>query len=70
MKEVIQDLKNNKSTGGKIPVSMLEQSEFTFEFLKNYFNKSIEDGSFRDITPIFTNATPIFTKYDPLYKFN
>ena len=34
-------MKNNKSTGGNIPVS---KWEFTFEFLKNCINKSIEDG--------------------------
>ena len=45
MKKVIQDLKNNKSTGGEVPVSILKECEFTFKFLKNCINKSIHNKS-------------------------
>ena len=59
VKTVIQDLKNNKSVGGEIPIQILKESEFTFETLTNCINKSIETGYFPDslkeasITPIF-----------------
>ena len=33
VKKVIQDLKNNKSVGGVIPIQILKESEFTFEVL-------------------------------------
>ena len=48
VKKVIQDLKNNKSTGGEIPISKLKGCEFTFKFLRNCINKLIKDGSFPD----------------------
>ena len=38
--------KKKKATGGEIPVSILKECEFNFEFLKNCINKSIEDGRF------------------------
>ena len=41
-------MKNNKSVGGKIPIRILKEREFTFEILTNCINKSIESGSFLD----------------------
>ena len=45
--KVIQDLKS-KSIDGEIPARILKESDFTFDFLKNCINKSIEDSSFQD----------------------
>ena len=47
MEKVIQDLKS-KSIDGEIPVRILKESDFTFDFLKNCINKSIEHSSFQD----------------------
>ena len=69
MKKVIQDLKNNKSTEGEIPIRILKECEFTFEFLKNSINKSIEDGSFRDSLNK-RNIARIFKKDDPFNNSN
>ena len=71
IKTVIQDLKNNKSMGGEIPIQILKESEFTFETLTNYINKSIviETGYFLDSLKK-VNITPIFKKDDPLNKSN
>ena len=46
---------------------ILKESEFTFhfKFLKNYIDKSIEDGSFPDSLNE-VNVTPIFKKITPL----
>ena len=62
MKKVIQDLKNNKSTGGEVPVSILKECEFTFEFLKNCINKSIHDGRFWDSESKRKKYHPYFQK--------
>ena len=35
VKTVIQDLKNNKSVGGEIPIQILKESAFTLETLNN-----------------------------------
>ena len=69
VKTVIQDLKNNKSVGGEIPIQILKESEFTFETLTNCINKSIETGYFSNIFKEAT-ITPIFKKDDPIDKSN
>ena len=46
VKKVIKDLKTNKSVGGEIPIQILKESEFTFQYLKNCINHSIETGIF------------------------
>ena len=48
-------------TGGEIPVSILKECEFTFEFLKNCINKSVKGGSFPDNLKE-ANITNIFKK--------
>ena len=50
VKTVIWNMKNNKSLGGKIPIQILKESEFTFEILTNCIKKSIEAGCFTDIS--------------------
>ena len=69
VKAVIQDLENNKSVGGKIPIQILKESEFTFETLTNCISKSNETGYFPDSLKE-ANITAIFEKDDPLDKSN
>ena len=69
VKQVIRDLKNNKSAGGEIQIQILKESEFTFGILTNCINKSIETGFFPDSLKA-ANITPIFKKDDPLDKAN
>ena len=69
VKTVIQDMKNNKSVGGEIPIQILKESEFTFEILTNCKNKSIENGCF-PYSLKEANITPIFKKDDPLNEPN
>ena len=69
VKIVIQDLENNKSLGGEIPIQILKESGFIFETLTNCKNKSIETGYFPDSLKE-ANITPIFKKDDPLDKSN
>ena len=67
VKTVIWDMENNKSVGGKIPIQILKESEFTFEILTNCINNSIETGYFSDSLKK-ANITPIFKKDDLLDK--
>ena len=61
VKTVIRDLENNNSMGGKIPIKILKESEFTLEILTNCINKSIETGCFPDSLKEAT-ITPILKK--------
>ena len=69
VKTVTQDLKDNKSVAGEIPIQILKESEFTFEILTNCINKFIETGYFPG-SHKEANITPIFKKDDPLDKSN
>ena len=51
----------NKSVGGEIPIQISKESEFTFETLTNFINKSIETAYFPDRLKE-ANITPIFKK--------
>ena len=42
LKNVIKDLKTNKSVGGEIPTQILKESEFTFKTLKNCMDHSFK----------------------------
>ena len=69
VKIVIRDMGDSKSVGGEIPIEILMESEFTFEILTNYVNKSIETGCFPNSLKE-ANITSIFKKDDPLDKSN
>lgn len=62
-------MKNNESVGSKIPIKILTQSEFAFDILANFINKSIETGSFSDSLKE-ANITSIFKKDNLLDKSN
>ena len=46
--KLFNNFKNNKAASGKIPIHILEESEFTFETFTNCINRSIENAFFRD----------------------
>ena len=69
VKQVIKDLKSNKSVGGDIPTNILKRCRFTFSRLANCINKSFKTGTFHDFLKE-ANVTPIFKKDDPLDKEN
>ena len=69
VKQVIKDLKSNKSVGGDIPTNIFEECNFTFSVLADCINKSFENGTFPDCLKE-ANVTPIFKKDDSLDKEN
>ena len=69
VKQVIKDLKSNKSVVGDIPTKILKECNFTFSELADCINKSFENGAFPDCLKE-ANVTPIFKKDDPLDKEN
>ena len=66
-KQIIKDLKSNKSVGGDIPINILKECNFTFSADCN--NTSFENGAFPDCLKE-ANVTPIFKKDDSLDKEN
>ena len=69
MKQVIKNLKSNKSVGGDISTNVLKECNFTFFALADCINKSFEHGTFPDCLKEAT-VTRIFKKDDPLDKEN
>ena len=69
VKQVIKDLKSNKSVGGDIPTKILKECNFTFSVLTDCINESFETGTFSDCLKE-ANVTPIFKKDDLLDKGN
>ena len=69
LKQVIKDLKNNKSVGMDIPTNILKECNCTFSVLVDCINKSFETGAFPDCLKE-ANVTPIFKEDDHLDKEN
>ena len=69
MKQVIKDLKSNKSIGVDIPTNIVKECNFTFSVLANCINKSFENGAFPYCLKE-GKVIPIFKKDDPLDKEN
>ena len=66
VKKAIKDLKTNKSVGGEIPIQILKESKFTFQYLKNCTSHSIGKTWIFPSSLKLGNITPIFKKNDPL----
>ena len=69
MKQVITDLKINKSVGRDVTRNIWNGCTFTFPVLADCINKSFENGTFPDYLKE-ANVTPIFRNDDPLDKEN
>ena len=67
VKEVIEGLHSNKGTAGEIPIKILKESGFTFEYLTSYVNEVILFGKFPDFLKL-SNIVP--QKKDPIDKCN
>ena len=69
VKQVIKDLKSNRSVGGDIPTNILKECNFTFSVLADCISTSFENGAFPDCLKE-TNVALIFKKDDPPDKEN
>ena len=69
VKEVIEGLPSNKTTAGEIPIKILKESGFTFEYLTSYVNEAISSGKFPDSLKL-SNIVPAHKKKDPTDKCN
>ena len=69
LKQVIKDLKSNKSVSGDIPTNILKECNFIFSVLADCINKSFENGAYPDCLKE-ANVNAIFRKDDPLDKEN
>ena len=69
VKEVIEGLPSNKATAGEIPIKILKESGFTFEYLTSCVNEAILSGKFPDSLKL-SNIVPVYKKKDPTDKCN
>ena len=69
MKEVIEGLPSNKVTAGEIPIKILKERGFTFEYLTSCVNKDILCGKFPDSLKL-SNIVRVHKKKDPTDKCN
>ena len=69
VKEVIEGLPSNKVTAGEIPIKILKESEFTFEYLTSCVNEAISSRKFPDCLKL-SNIVPVHKKKDPTDKCN
>ena len=69
VKEVIEGLPSNKATVGEIPIKILKESGFNFEYLTSCVNEAILFGKFPDSLKL-SNIVPVHKKKDPADKCN
>ena len=69
VKEVIEGLPSNKATAGEIPIKILKESGFTFEYLTSCVNEAISSGKFPDSLKL-SNIVPVQKKKVPADKCN
>ena len=69
VKEVIEGLPSNKATSGEIPIKVLKESGFTFEYLTSCVNEAISSGKFPDSLEL-SNIVSVHKKKDPTDKCN
>ena len=67
MKEVIEGLPSNKATAGEIPIKILKESGFTFEYLTSCVDEAISSYKFSDYLKL-SNMVPVHKKKDPTDK--
>ena len=67
VKEVIEGLPLNKATAGGIPIKILKESGFTFEYFTFCFNEAISCGKSPD-SPELSNVVPVHKKKDATDK--
>ena len=69
VKEAIEGLPSNKGTAREIPIKILKESGFTFEYLTSCVNEAILSGKFPDSLKL-SNIVPVHKKKDPTDKCN
>ena len=69
VKEVIEGLHSNKGTAGEIPIKILKESGFTFEYLTSCVNEAISSGKIPDCLKL-SNIMPVHKLKDPTDKCN
>ena len=69
VKEVIEGSPPNKASAGEIPIKILKETGFTFEYLTSCVKEAISSGKFLDSLQL-SNIVPIHKKKDPTDKCN
>ena len=61
VKQVIEGLPSNKTTAGEIPIKILKETGFTFEYLTSCVKEVISFGKFPDSLELL-NKVPVHKK--------
>ena len=69
MKEIIEGLPSDKATSGEIPIKILKENGFTFEYLTCCVNEAISSGKFPGSLKL-SNIVPVHKKKYPSDKCN
>ena len=67
VKEITLGLLSNKTTAGEIPIKLLKEKRFTFEYLTSCVSESISSGKFPDSLKL-SNIVPGYKKKTPTDK--
>ena len=67
VKDVIEGLPSNKATAGEIPIKILKESGFPFEYLTSCVDEAISSYKFSDSLKL-SNIVPVHKKKDPTDK--
>ena len=71
VKEVVKVLPSNKAIAGEIPIKILKENRFDFEFLTSCVNEAISSSKFSDSDSIKpSNIVSVHKKKDPTDKCN
>ena len=69
VKDIANDLSSNKAAGGEMPLKILNECDFPFNFLTNFINEAIKNRKFPDSLKL-SNIVPVHKKKDPTNKTN
>ena len=67
VKELTEGLHSNNATAGEIPIKILKEREFTFEYLTSCVNQAILSGKLPDSLKV-SNIVPVHKKKDRIDK--
>ena len=69
VKEVIEGLPSNRATAGEIPIKILKENGFSFQYLTSCVDETISSGKFPDSLNLL-NIVPVQEKKDTTDKCN
>ena len=70
VEKIIKNIRNNKTSGGEIPLNILKQSRFTYKMLTDCINDAIVRENIFPDSLKFADITPVHKKDETINKEN